>query len=153
MCVCVNVDSCVVERSFLCTHSTAPKTCAFVCKIMALALSSWPYLFYNRHGDSCSEVPQVHLIAAHHALHLCGSSPLHIATKPTPLAYVSWSVQSRPVRVTKGIMGPSGLAQPCVEQTIFNTEEIISKADSSSHGVVETCNWKPCRVTLKGKSP
>lgn len=82
-------------------------------------------MFYNRHGGSCSEVPRVHFIAAHHALHLCGSSPLHIATKPAPLACVSWSVQSRSVRVTKGNMGPFGSAQPCVEQTIFNAEEVM----------------------------
>lgn len=143
VCVCVNVDSCVVERSFLCTNSTALKTCAFVCKTMAPALSSWPYL-------SCFMTVMVTAVLKYLGytsllptmrgtcvvLPPCRYHSMCIATKRAPVACMSWSVQSR-----RGIMGPFGLSlertRPALNRPFLTLRKLYrrwpSKADSSSH--------------------
>lgn len=56
----------------------------------------------------------------------------------------------------KALWGLLGWPNPVLNRPFLMLRKLCrrwpSKADSSSHGAVETCNWKPCRVTLKGKS-
>lgn len=88
-------------------------------------------VFYNCHGDSCSEVPWVRFTASRLAVHLCGSSPLQSVhqPKPAPLAWASWSLRCGSIMVTEGniralLCVVLGEAQTCID-LLFSSEEIM----------------------------